>query len=566
MSRKIENGQLIIEDSMALINYHGTDATRLNPQLLADGEIAVVHNGDNTNIYTKKAKGIDGAEVIKFVNEKELAAEAAERDRVDDLLDGLIKAEENRAKAAEQTLTNDLAGEVTRATAAEQTLTQNLAAEETARIAADNTLQSNIDAEKARAEAAEATLQANIDSEKARAEQAETTLQTNINTEKARAEAEEQTLTTNLAAEVTRATEAEEELQNKINEVSGAAKSYSVVKCDADELATLGTNVREAYKLVDEDDVKAGEVIKIYKDSSLKEVKLVNEDLAFTYILADGTETTVNVSIESFLAESEFKNGLVVANNEVSVKIDEASEAFLTVSADGVKLSGVQTAIDNAVKVERERAQGVEGEIQVELNATQAGAGLAEGGAYVKNAGANYIAEAASLNDADVKLDAALKSEAEVRIAADNTLQGNIDAEAEARTNADSALTQSLAAEQEARIAADSALTQSIAAEQEARIAADNAMDTRVKVLEAIDHNTFALKTTVQDIENEIGEKATAVTATTLWDAIAELDAEKVAMDAEVTFSPNETLASIKIEGNKLVVTKQKIVVDGGTF
>ena len=41
-------------------------------------------------------------------------------------------------------------------------------------------------------------------------------------------------------------------------------------------------------------------------------------------------------------------NGLELNENTFSIKIDNSSEVFLTVSNDGLKLSGVQTAIDNA--------------------------------------------------------------------------------------------------------------------------------------------------------------------------------------------------------------------------
>lgn len=138
-------------------------------------------------------------------------------------------------------------------------------------------------------------------------------------------------------------------LATSIKTVSKDAKSYSVKKLTPEEVTALGeSNVREAYKLIDKDSVQAGDIIKIYKDSSLKSVALNNQILNFTYILADGSESTVGVDVSNFLAESEFKNGLEVVNHVVNVKVDAASEKFLTVGEGGVKLSGVQDAINKA--------------------------------------------------------------------------------------------------------------------------------------------------------------------------------------------------------------------------
>lgn len=139
------------------------------------------------------------------------------------------------------------------------------------------------------------------------------------------------------------------ELKDDIAAVGGAAKSYTIVK----ETTGLETNVKEQYKLqqtIGANSVFVGDTIKIYKDSSLKTVALNGQSLDFTYILADGTESTVSVDVSDFLAESEFKNGLQVnSNGEVSVKVDSTSENFLTVGTDGVKLAGVQNAIDTKV-------------------------------------------------------------------------------------------------------------------------------------------------------------------------------------------------------------------------
>lgn len=136
-------------------------------------------------------------------------------------------------------------------------------------------------------------------------------------------------------------------LETKIKEVSDQSQTYTITQVTGDTLSGLGSNVKEAYQLSDKDGTKCGEYIKIYKDSSLKSVELTGEQkLKFTYILSDGTESSVEIDISSFLAESEFGDGLQVIEHKVSVKKDAASESFLTVSSDGIKISGVQDAID----------------------------------------------------------------------------------------------------------------------------------------------------------------------------------------------------------------------------
>lgn len=151
----------------------------------------------------------------------------------------------------------------------------------------------------------------------------------------------------------TNAQAAFKELKKAIDDVDSAAKSYKIIKETKETPnVTLDANVLEQYKLqqtVNGVTSIEGETIKIYKDSSLKSVELVDQKLVFTYILADDTEKTVSVDISTFLAESEFANGLQVTNHVVSVKIDPTSEEFLTVGEGGVKLAGVQNAINDAI-------------------------------------------------------------------------------------------------------------------------------------------------------------------------------------------------------------------------
>ena len=147
-------------------------------------------------------------------------------------------------------------------------------------------------------------------------------------------------------------------LAKSVKSTQNSAATYKVVKVTEG----LATNVKEAYQLVQTvngADTNIPVQIPIYKDQTLKSVELVAEDdkkkkgqfMKYTYINADGADTIVYVDCSKLLAESEFKNGLAVsAAGEVSVKIDAASESFLTVGEGGVKLAGVQDAVNNAQK------------------------------------------------------------------------------------------------------------------------------------------------------------------------------------------------------------------------
>jgi len=161
------------------------------------------------------------------------------------------------------------------------------------------------------------------------------------------------------------------ELKDDIANVGGQAKSYTIIKETSEtQGVTLETNVLEQYKLqqtVNGTNSIVGETIKIYKDRSLASVALNGQNLDFTYNLADGTQSTVSVDVSTFLAENEFADGLQVNNHVVSVKtgnglginstskvvevvIDPTSESYLTVGANGVKLAGVQNAINTAIE------------------------------------------------------------------------------------------------------------------------------------------------------------------------------------------------------------------------
>lgn len=160
---------------------------------------------------------------------------------------------------------------------------------------------------------------------------------------------------------------------------TGLKANVQISQFDAQAVSALGPNVKEAYALVVNGTVLTGtdnnQVIKIYKDSALASIRLLhateqakptytkaggwvdiaeeyrteaNLALCYAYETSSGAIEVEAVAVGDFLRESEFKNGLEVNGGEVSVKIDSTSETFLTVSSNGVKLAGVQDAIDKA--------------------------------------------------------------------------------------------------------------------------------------------------------------------------------------------------------------------------
>lgn len=250
----------------------------------------------------------------------------------------------------------------------------------------------------------------------------------------------------------------------------------------------LSTNVKEAYQLQDANQNQIGAQIDIYKDSALKEVYLGAstdtidastgvitkntvtdpQSMNFAYSLADGTYTLVKIDVSKFLSESEFGDGLQVSggvvtvkvgngleidgtSKAVNVKIDSTSETFLTVGADGVKLDGVQDAID-AVKVTTDntgaayvnlavdnatgRVLTLTNTIQAVSTADSSNRGLAEASdvkGYVDRAvanknvsasGDNYVSATASNNEVTVSTDVQTLTFTQGSGSTDSTLAG----------------------------------------------------------------------------------------------------------------------------------------------
>ena len=186
---------------------------------------------------------------------------------------------------------------------------------------------------------------------------------------------------TNVSGQISSIATTLKNVEKSIAEAKANDLKYRTVKLSESEVTALGdSNVKEAYKVVSytgtwesaTDKATVGDVIKIYKDSSVKEIYLgsandsINSStgaitkaetvaeadlsLNYAYMKADGKYEMVKINVANFLRESEFGNGLQVKNGIVSVKKAEGSESFLTVDGNGIKLSGVQNAIGTAIQ------------------------------------------------------------------------------------------------------------------------------------------------------------------------------------------------------------------------
>ena len=148
-----------------------------------------------------------------------------------------------------------------------------------------------------------------------------------------------------------------EKLQTAVLDNKAAELTYKTRKLNTNELAALtdAANVKEAYKTVsvDKDGNEqefTGDVIKVYKDSSLSGVTFSDQKLHFTYIKADGTNETVDVDMAELVLDTEVENGIQAIDHKLSIKLDATNEGeFLTVGENGLKLSGVQSAIDTSL-------------------------------------------------------------------------------------------------------------------------------------------------------------------------------------------------------------------------
>lgn len=126
----------------------------------------------------------------------------------------------------------------------------------------------------------------------------------------------------------------------------------------------LSEEVKEEYHLVGASGTTIGDPVKIYKDSHIVSIEYQDDpaeahyqNLIYTYVDVSGNTQEAYVDISQLVLEAEFASGTTVENHVVRGVVDPQSEKdsqdtpvdFLTVGADGFKISGIKDEIDRKI-------------------------------------------------------------------------------------------------------------------------------------------------------------------------------------------------------------------------
>lgn len=162
-------------------------------------------------------------------------------------------------------------------------------------------------------------------------------------------------------------------LEDRIEELASDAKEYHLVKVTTG----LSAEIKEEYYLADAEGNQSGDTISVPKDSHIVEINYITtsgdphyQNLEYVYLDVCGATRTEYVDMSALILEQEFSSGITSTDGIAHGVVDPQSENFLTVGADGFKLSGVQDAINAAVSAETEAREDADDAIESALTLT----------------------------------------------------------------------------------------------------------------------------------------------------------------------------------------------------
>lgn len=226
---------------------------------------------------------------------------------------------------------------------------------------------------------------------------------------------------------------------------SGGQKTISLKLNTADQILTQTTDGllanlnltwsnTDGLKLIGKDGAVIATVpaTDFVKDGMLQNVELktataedpIDKKTSGTFLVftfnTDAGSKVINLDVTSLIDVYTAGNGISVTGKVIAAKLDTSTETFLTVGADGIKLNGVQDAINaakqevqTAIDGEKAARQAADTALQTEVDAIETAVGLNANGAFIAPDGSNYTDDATSVMDAISKLDTQAKANAD---------------------------------------------------------------------------------------------------------------------------------------------------------
>lgn len=359
----------------------------------AEGDLNKRVDDETTRATAAEKQLTNTVDLLESNLNKEVSRAKAEETRIESKLDTEIARateKDGKLEAADSALNAKVDTEIARATASEKDLQAQLTAENKEREAHDQELQDQITAnvnsialEAERRERADAALEDKINananrisSNKVKSEgktiivtgpsETGTNLEVNV---------DNRTIVINETGTLSVSSEALVQYKGenavRISDVIGDTKSISLAVNEGDKILTNDENGlmanlslkwvhseaegrKDEIQLIGKNDtvISSIDVAEFIKDGMLDNIVFDTTDpnnpkLVFTFNTNAGKEV-ISVSVKELIDVYVAGNGIEIQNNVIAVKVDNTGEHFLTVTADGVKLSGIQTAIDSA--------------------------------------------------------------------------------------------------------------------------------------------------------------------------------------------------------------------------
>lgn len=97
--------------------------------------------------------------------------------------------------------------------------------------------------------------------------------------------------------------------------------------------------------------------INIPKDQFLEDVSYDpdTKELIFIFVTSDENNKEVRINIENLVDVYSAGNGLSLADGQFSIKLDPSTESYITVGADGLKISGLDSKFDTLTQKDTEQ-------------------------------------------------------------------------------------------------------------------------------------------------------------------------------------------------------------------